>query len=76
MGFGTDLIENTVFQSTPPVAGGAMQGMRYKIFPVLEDRLGVKKKDGADSLGVAQVIEHEALRIWADQRGCLDKGNI
>lgn len=47
---------------------GGREGLRYEVLPVLEDRLGIKKKHRAEVFGALQVMEREALSVWAEQR--------
>ena len=47
---------------------GGREGLRYEALPVIEDRLGVKKKEKADLFWALQVMEDEALKVWAEQR--------
>lgn len=48
---------------------GGREGLRYEVLPVIEERLGVKKKQKADLFAALQVMEGEALRVWAAKRG-------
>lgn len=46
---------------------GRREGLRYEVLPVIEDRLGVKKKHRADLFQALQVMEGEALKVWAER---------
>lgn len=43
-------------------------GLDYAALPVVENRLGVKKKDRAEVFEALQVLEGEMLAAWAEQR--------
>lgn len=47
---------------------GGREGLRYEVLPVIEAWMGIKKKDRADLFSALQVMENEALSVWAEQR--------
>lgn len=47
---------------------GGREGLRYEVLPVIEQRLGVKKKQRNDLFWALQIMEGEALRVWGEQR--------
>jgi hypothetical protein len=47
---------------------GGREGLRYEALPVVEQRLGIKKKHSADVFAALQVMEREALSVWAERR--------
>ena len=44
------------------------EGLRYEVLPVVEERLGIKRKHRTDLFQALQIMEGEALEIWAEQR--------
>lgn len=43
-------------------------GLDYAALPIVEQRLGVKKRDRADIFAAVQVMESEALAEWSKRR--------
>lgn len=48
---------------------GGPVGLDYVALPVVEKRLGVKKRERADVFAALQVMENEALRIMTKKNG-------
>lgn len=51
------------------VGMGGPVGLDYVALPVVEKRLGVKKRDRSEVFTALQVMENEALRIMAKKNG-------
>lgn len=47
---------------------GGPGGLKYEVLPVVEERLGVKKKRRADVFTALRVMEDEVLKVFSERR--------